>query len=73
MEHLNEGFESPTAGHAGEPNNTSIKGIPICSKCGQSTRNRNRLVCKPCEDGTRLVLTREDREWLRQIGITVPS
>ena len=72
MEYLSGGFESPTAGDSGEPSYTTIRGIPICSRCGKSTRSRERLVCKPCENGTRLMLTSEDQDWLRQIGIRVP-
>ena len=73
MESLNDGFEAPNADDFDEPSYITPAGIPICSKCGKSTRNRNRLVCKRCEEGTRLVLTRKDREWLRQIGISVSS
>jgi hypothetical protein len=28
------------------------------------------LVCKPCESGTRLLLTAADRKLLRQMGIS---
>ena len=62
-------IESMTAGDSGEPNFTTLSGIPICSECGKSTRNRNSLVCAPCRNGTRLRLTPEDRDWLRQLGI----
>lgn len=72
MEHLGSGFEAPSARDSGEPSYTTVRGVPICCRCGKSTRNRNRLICKPCEDGTRLLLTREDREWLRQVGISAP-
>lgn len=73
MEHLDGRIKAPSAGESGEPRYTTPRGVPICSKCGKSTRSRNRVMCKPCENGTRLVLTLEDRKWLRQIGISVPS
>lgn len=56
-------------GESGEPSYTTPAGFPICSECGRSTRNRNRLICRPCESRTRLLLTDEDRRWLREIGI----
>ena len=62
-------WESPTAGDCGEPNFTTISGIPICSGCGKSTRKRNKLVCAPCRSRTRLLLTDEDKKLLREIGI----
>jgi hypothetical protein len=61
--------ESMTAGDCGEPNYTTPSGIPICSECGESTRNRNELVCAPCRHRTRLLLTHEDKPWLREMGI----
>jgi hypothetical protein len=61
--------ESPSGGQSDEPNHTTHQGIPLCSKCGRSTRNRNELVCAPCRNRTRLLLTAEDRHWLRQMGI----
>lgn len=61
--------ESPTAGDCGEPDFTTKGGIPICSRCGKSTRNRNKLVCAPCRSRTRLQLTDEDKKLLREIGI----
>jgi len=62
--------ESMTAGDCGEPNYTTPSGIPICSKCGKSTRNRNELMCAPCRNRTRLLLTETDRKFLREIGIS---
>jgi hypothetical protein len=62
-------IESMTAGDCGEPSYTTLAGYPICSECGKSTRNRNSLVCAPCRNGSRLHLTQEDRDWLRQLGI----
>jgi hypothetical protein len=62
-------WESPTAGDCGEPNFTTTSDIPICSECGKSTRNRNKLVCAPCRSRTRLLLTDEDKKLLREIGI----
>lgn len=70
MEHLDENIKAPSAGASGEPSHTIPSGIPICPKCGKSTRSGNRLVCKPCENGTRLILTSEDRKWLREIGVS---
>jgi hypothetical protein len=58
-----------TGGECGEPSRTTIRGIPICSECGKSTRNRNMIVCAPCRKRTRLLLTTEDKKWLREIGI----
>jgi len=60
---------APSAGECDEPSYTTPSGIPICSECGRSTRNRNRLICRPCESRTRLLLTDEDRRWLREMGI----
>jgi hypothetical protein len=62
-------FECPSGGLCGEPSHTTIRGIPICSKCGKSTRSRNTLVCAPCRNRTRLLLTDEDKKLLREIGI----
>jgi len=62
-------IESMTAGDCGEPSYTTLAGYPICDKCGKSTRNRNAFTCAPCRNRTRLPLTSEDRDWLRQIGI----
>jgi hypothetical protein len=59
----------PSAGMSDEPSYTTPAGFPICSRCGRSTRNMERLVCRPCETGARLPLTAADRKWLRQIGI----
>jgi hypothetical protein len=63
-------WECPSGGECGEPNFTTRNGIPICSKCGRSTRSRNALICAPCRNRTRLLLTDEDKKWLRQIGIS---
>jgi hypothetical protein len=60
---------APSAGECDEPSYTTPGGFPICSRCGKSTRNKNQLVCRPCESRTRLILTAEDRQWLRQMGI----
>ena len=60
---------APSAGWSDEPSYTSPSGIPLCERCGKSTRSVNRLVCRPCESGTRLVLTKADRRWLRHIGV----
>jgi hypothetical protein len=59
-----------SAGDCGEPSYTTLSGIPICSECGRSTRNRNALVCAPCRNHTRLVLTSEDKKLLQQMGIS---
>lgn len=63
-------MDSFFAGPCEEPNFTTPSGIPICSKCGDSTRNRNALVCAPCRNGTRLMLTDEDKHFLRAVGIS---
>jgi hypothetical protein len=60
----------PSAGDCGEPDHTTLRGFPICSRCGRSTRNKNALVCAPCRNRTRLVLTDEDKKLLREIGIS---
>ena len=62
---------APSAGMSDEPSYTTLAGFPICHRCGYSTRNMDRLICKPCEDGTRLMLTAADRKLLRQIRIAV--
>ena len=59
---------APSAGWA-EPSYTTPSGYPICETCGKSTRNRNEIRCAPCRNGTRLVLTKKDRKWLREMGI----
>ena len=64
-----QNWECPSGGQSDEPSYTTPQGIPICSTCGHSTRNRNALVCAPCRNGTRLVLTNEDKKLLREIGI----
>jgi hypothetical protein len=61
---------APSAGDCGEPDHTTLRGFPICSRCGRSTRNKNALVCAPCRNRTRLVLTDEDKKFLREIGIS---
>jgi hypothetical protein len=43
--------ELMTSGDCDEPHFTTRSGIPICSKCGKSTRNRNTLVCAPARTG----------------------
>jgi hypothetical protein len=63
-------MNAPSAGDCGEPNFTTLGGIPICSECGKSTRSRNALVCSPCRNRTRLLLTDEDKSWLKKIGIS---
>jgi hypothetical protein len=65
--------DAPSAGFCDEPSYTTPSGIPICSKCGKSTRNRNELVCAPCRNRTRLLLNADDKKWLREIGVKVNS
>jgi hypothetical protein len=60
---------APSAGQCDEPSHTTRSGIPICERCGKSTRSMNQLVCAPCRSRTRLLLTKADRKWLRQIGV----
>lgn len=67
MDHIET---APSAGDCGEPNRTTPLGRPLCSKCGKSTRNKNRLVCKPCRARTRLLLTDADKQLLREMGIS---
>jgi len=62
--------DAPSAGMSDEPSYTTLAGFPLCYRCGRSTRNMERLICRPCESGTRLLLSAEDRQWLRQIGVT---
>ena len=52
-----------------EPIHTTPAGFPICARCKHSTRDMNRLVCRPCESGTRLFLTLADRKWMRGVGV----
>jgi len=59
-----------SAGDCGEPNYTTVSGIPICSRCGKSTRNQDALVCAPCRKGTRLLLTKADKRLLKGMGIS---
>jgi len=60
---------APSAGWSDEPSHMTPRGFPICSECGNSTRNQSELVCAPCRNRTRLILTAEDCRWLREIGI----
>ena len=69
-ERMDDINDAPSAGLSDEPSYTTLRGLPICSRCGRSTRNMERLVCRPCESGTRLLLSPEDREFFRQVGIT---
>jgi hypothetical protein len=62
-------WECPSGGQSDEPSHATLQGIPICPRCGKSTRNRNALICAPCRNRTRLLLTDEDRKLLREIGI----
>lgn len=61
--------DAPSSGECGESSYTTHAGFPICSTCGRSTRNINALVCAPCRNHTRLVLTKADRRWLRELRI----
>jgi hypothetical protein len=60
---------APSAVRCDEPSYTTRSGIPICERCGKSTRSMNQLICAPCRSRTRLLLTTADRRWLRDIGI----
>ncbi len=60
---------APSARECDEPSYTTPRGFPICARCGKSTRNINAIVCAPCRNRTRLVLTKGDRRWLRELGI----
>jgi hypothetical protein len=60
---------APSSGECGDSSYTTHAGFPICSTCGLSTRNLNALVCAPCRNHTRLVLTKADRRWLRELRI----
>ena len=61
--------DAPSAGMSDEPSFTTRAGFPICERCGKSTRSMNRLICRPCEMGTRLLLTTADRKLLREMRI----
>jgi len=61
---------SPSASDCGEPYHTTLRGFPILSRCGRSTRNKNTLICAPCRNRTRLALTDEGKKILREIGIS---
>lgn len=67
---MSEFRSCPSGGECGEPSRTTTGGIPICSKCGKSTRSRNMLMCGPCRNRTRLLLTDDDKKWLQEIGIS---
>ena len=73
LEDRDELYDAPSAGGCDEPSYTTPAGFPICERCGLSTRNMNQIVCAPCRKGTRLMLTAEDRRWLRQIKVKVNS
>ena len=60
---------APSTGECDEPSYTTLRGFPICARCGKSTRNMNQLVCAPCRNRTRLFLTEADRKLLREMGI----
>ena len=60
---------APSAGEYDEPSYTTLRGFPICVRCGKSTRNTNHLVCAPCRNRTRLLLTGADKQLLREMGI----
>jgi len=60
---------SPSAGDSDEPRYETPSGVPICGKCGKSTRKGNALVCAPCRNRTRLVLTDADKKFLKAVGI----
>jgi hypothetical protein len=62
-------WECPSGGECDEPSFTTRSGIPICSECGKSKRNRNALICAPCRNRTRLVLNANDKQFLREIGV----
>ena len=67
----------PTEGDCGEPNHTTLAGIPICSECGRSTRNRNALICAPCRKqqdieaqwSMRGTFTASDRDFLSELKV----
>jgi hypothetical protein len=61
--------KAPSAGMSDEPSHTTTAGFPLCSRCNRSTRDIGRLICRPCETVTRLLLTAEDRSWLRGLKI----
>jgi hypothetical protein len=61
---------APSAGECDEASYTTATGIPVCSRCGKSTRNREARVCAPCRKGTRLLLTEEDKQLLRALRIS---
>jgi hypothetical protein len=69
MKIMDDFNNAPSAGENDEPSYLTPSGFPICPKCGKSTRSRNALVCSPCRNGSRLVLTEEDRKWFRNVGI----
>ncbi|MGA7791397.1 MAG: hypothetical protein WCA19_00070 [Candidatus Acidiferrales bacterium] len=60
---------APSAGECDEPSYTTLRKFPICARCGKSTRNTNQLVCAPCRNRTRLLLTGADKQLLREMGI----
>ena len=60
---------APSAGRSDEPSYRTLSGFPICDRCAKSTRNMKQLVCRPCEAGTRLLLTTADRKLLRVMKV----
>jgi hypothetical protein len=66
---MDEINNAPSAGECDEPSYTTPQGFPICERCGKSTRNRNALICAPCRNQTRLLLTKDDRTFLQAVGI----
>jgi len=65
----NDISNAPSAGRSDEPSYRTLSGFPICDRCGKSTRNMERLVCWPCESGSRLLLTLADRKLLREMKV----
>jgi hypothetical protein len=60
---------APLAGISDEPSYRTLGGFPVCDRCGMSARNMERLVCRQCEAGTRLLLTPADRKLLREMKV----
>jgi hypothetical protein len=44
--------------------------FPLCAACSKSTGDMGALVCSPCMNRTKLVLSTADRRWLRAMGIS---
>ena len=52
-----------------EPSAQTMSGLPCCERCGHAMSRRWWQYCKACRMGTRLLLTDDDRAFLKSAGI----